>query len=223
VGHGPDRQASPIPAPRIKRFDQLTPEGGAIDLRAPASRAVDAAVDGIHLLVLETDDRAQSHLPASRFNAYLKAEGLTPALLYRARNKATDDDGAERYSRIAKAIVAAGRPDPGKQQLATTALGLRLEIVLERSPYAQPRSARLPVRVIYEGQALAGALLKLTDLDNDAAPAAMASTNAQGHADFAMPEKGSWLLNVIWTKPVQRADGIDFDTTFSSLSFAVPR
>jgi len=31
-------------------------------------------------VVLETDDRAQSHLPAIRFNDYLRAEGLTAAL-----------------------------------------------------------------------------------------------------------------------------------------------
>jgi uncharacterized GH25 family protein len=221
VGHGPDRQASPIPARRIRRFAQMTPAGEAIDLRGPGIPALRTGGEGVHVLVLETDDKAQSHLSASRFNAYLKAEGLTPALLFRASSRAMNNDGAERYSRIAKAIIEVGRPGLGKQHPATTALGLRLEIVLERSPYARPRSGQLPLRVIYEGRALAGALVKLTDLDNDAAPAAMSLTNAQGHAEFAMPEKGNWLLNVIWTKPVQQADGIDFDTTFSSLSFGV--
>ncbi len=37
-----------------------------------------------------------------------------------------------------------------------------------------------------------------------------------------MPGGGAWLLNVVWTKPVQQADGIDFETVFSSLSFGVP-
>jgi hypothetical protein len=34
-----------------------------------------------------------------------------------------------------------------------------------------------------------------------------------------MPRSGSWLLNVIWTKPLAASDETDFETVFSSLSF----
>ena len=87
VGHGPYRQRSPIPPSRIKRFEAIAPDGGTVDLRANLHTG-GATEDGdfcfrdagAYVLLLETDDRAQSHLPAIRFNDYLAAEGLTPAL-----------------------------------------------------------------------------------------------------------------------------------------------
>jgi hypothetical protein len=73
--------------------------------------------------------------------------------------------------------------------------------------------------VIYEGRALAGATVKLTDLSHDATPFEVHVTDRSGRASFSMPGSGTWLLNVIWTKPLPRAAETDFETVFSSLSF----
>jgi len=175
------------------------------------------------VLVLETDNRAQSHLPAIRFNDYLKVEGLTPALEQRDQLHQTDRDGSENYSRCAKSIVQVGSPNANSGGQVTHPIGLPLEIVPEVNPYAQPQSKSLPVRVIYEGQALEGALVKLTHLEDDANPVEAHLTDPMGRANFIMPTQGSWLLNVIWTKPLPRSRETDFETTFSSLSFGFPR
>jgi uncharacterized GH25 family protein len=173
-------------------------------------------------VVLETDDRAQSHLPAIRFNDYLKVEGLTPALAHRERTHRMEADGSENYSRRAKAIVQVGLPGTGSQAQVTRPVGLPLEIVPEVSPYAQPRQGSLPVRVIYEGRPLAGALIKLTNLAHDAAPLETHLTDQAGRASFTMPGTGTWLLNVIWTKVLPSSRETDFETVFSSLSFGFP-
>ncbi|HET6972106.1 MAG TPA: DUF4198 domain-containing protein [Phenylobacterium sp.] len=226
VGHGPYRQRSPIPLARITRFSAIGPDGAAIDLRnslRPGGAADDGAIRlpgaGTYVVVLQTDDRAQSHLPAIRFNDYLQAEGLTPALEARRRTHSEGADGSERYSRQAKALVQAGAGGGGR---ATQPVGLPLEIVPEADPYAAPRPARLPVRVFYRGRTLAGALVKLTDLAHDAAPLETHRTDAAGRAVFAMPDHGDWLLNVIWTRPLPRTEETDFETVFSSLSFGFP-
>jgi len=229
VGHGPFRQRSPLPSGRITRFAAISSNGAAIDLRGNLHLGSDTedgelnfAAPGTYVLVLETDDQAQSHLPAIRFNDYLKVEGLTPALEQRARTQRLDWDGSENYSRRAKSIVQVGPPGVGSQAQVTRPLGLALEIVPEASPYAQPRPASLPVRVFYEGRPLAGALVKLTDLEHDAEPLESHLTDHTGRASFIMPESGSWLLNVIWTKPLPSSRDTDFETTFSSLSFGFP-
>jgi uncharacterized GH25 family protein len=85
-----------------------------------------------------------------------------------------------------------------------------------------PRSATLPVRVIYAGRPLAGALVKLTNLNDDASPLEVRLTDREGRATFTMPSSGAWLLNVIWTKALGRSDDTDFETVFSSLSFGFP-
>ena len=177
---------------------------------------------GAYVLVLETDDHAHSRLPALRFNEYLKVEGLTPGVEHRQRTHHMDADGIERYSRRAKSIVQVGSPGVGSQAQVTTPLGLPLEIVPEVSPYAEPRPAIFPMRVIYEGRPLAGALVKLTNLEHDEAPPEMQLTNVAGQASFTMPRSGAWLLNVVWTKPLLNSPDADFETIFSSLSFGLP-
>jgi uncharacterized GH25 family protein len=226
VGHGPFRQRSPIPARRITRFQAIAPEGAIIELHEQL-RLGQAAEDGdfqfrtpgAYVLVLQTDDRAQTHLPSIRFNDYLKVEGLTPALEQRTRLRQMDADGSERYSRCAKSLVQVGPAGAGPQVQVSKPVGLPLEIVPEADPYGVPRSASLPVRVIYAGHPLAGALVKLTDLNNDAEPFEVHLTDQNGRANFAMPSSGSWLLNVIWTKVLSHSEETDFETVFSSLSF----
>ena len=229
VGHGASRQRSQIPLRRIERLDAIAADGSTQDLRARLRLGGerddgDFALDesGAHVLVLETDDKAESHLPAIRFNDYLRAEGLTPALQERARTKRMDADGAENYRRVAKAIVEVGARADASDDAITRPLGLPLEIVPERNPYATPHAARLPVRVLYEHRPLAGALVKLTDLGNDAEPVEMHVTDMQGRADFALPQAGEWLLNVVWTKPRPAGENTDFETVFSSLAFGFP-
>jgi uncharacterized GH25 family protein len=229
VGHGPSRQRSPIRISRIARFEAVTPDGSKTDLRAdlhPGGAVSDGELrferPGTYVLVLATDTRAQSHLSAIRFNDYLVAEGLTAALEYRKQAHQMDIDGLESYSRVAKSIVHVGSSEEEPTGQVTRAVGLPLEIVPERNPYAEPRLARLPVRVIYEGQPLQGALVKLTNLAQDAQPVETQLTDSVGRATFAMPKEGRWLLNVIWTKPLSGSHETDFETVFSSLSFGFP-
>ena len=226
VGHGTSRQRSPIPLRRVVRFEAVAPDGRATDLRG-ALRLGGVTEDGsfvlekpgAQMLVFQTDDRAQTHLPSLRFNDYLRAEGLTPALDQRIRLGRMDRDGSENYSRCAKSILQIGPGGRGSQSQVTRPVGLPLEIVPERSPYATPRSSMLPVRVLYQGRPLGGALVKLTRLENDAAPLETHLTDRAGRATFAMPSSGTWLLNVIWTRVQPSSAETDYATVFSSLSF----
>jgi len=77
----------------------------------------------------------------------------------------------------------------------------------------------LPIRLLYQGRPLGGALVKLTRLENDATPLETHLTDRAGRATFAMPSSGTWLLNVIWTRVQPSSAETDYDTVFSSLSF----
>jgi uncharacterized GH25 family protein len=210
VGHGDARRTSPIPSRRIQRFAAWTPAGEVIDLRNDGRLA--PAEPGLHLLVLETDADALSHLPAERFDAYAREEGLWPAAAARGR------DVIERYRRVAKALVQAGAPGEGSQDLATKRLGPPLEIVLVTPP---SDGDILTAQVMVKSRPLARALVKLTDLDHDAQPVAAQVTDDAGIVRLRRPPPGRWLLNVVRTTPLDGDTGIDFDTIFSSLSFAI--
>jgi uncharacterized GH25 family protein len=220
VGDALSRQPSPIPPQRITRFEAIGPAGHVKDARGRTLRFDEP---GAYLVVLETDNRAYSHQSALRFNEYLEAEGLTPALEHRARTHQMHVDGFERYSRAAKSIVIVGpRGLPGHECISRP-LGLRLEIVPQASPYAAPRPALLPVRVLYESRPLPGALVKLMSLDSNLAIAEQRRTDGAGVADFTLPKSGNWLMSVVWTQRLADASDADYETTFSSLTFGVPR
>jgi uncharacterized GH25 family protein len=224
IGHGDDRGRWEADAKRVVMLKAIGP-GGTTDLRSAFKQrgagshfAPVFAKTGVHVVAMQTN-QASSELPAKRFNDYAKEEGLTPILNYRAKTKTADTIGREFYSRRAKVLIrvgsAAGRADPR----TTKATGLTLEIVPERDPYALDKSRNLPVRVIYEGKALPGATVKLTNLNSDEKPVAIVKTDSAGRAIFRVPESGAWLLNVVWTKPIKGRPGADFDTIFSSLTF----
>lgn len=225
VGHGPYRQRSTIPVRRIMRFEAVGPRGTRKDLR-PSLQLRGPRDDGrvvfrepgTYLLVLQTDARAYSLLPAIRFNDYLRVEGLTPALSFRERAHRTNADGSEAYSRQAKTIIQVGA-EHGPASPVTRPFGLLLEIVPDVDPYAEPRRKKLPVHVLYHGRPLSGALVKLTNLEHDANPVETHLTDESGRAVFNASQRGDWLLNVIWTEVAPASTDTDFETTFSSLSF----
>ena len=225
VGHGSYRQRSPIPLQRIVRFEAVGPRGTREDLR-PSLQLQGPRDDGTvvfrepgtYLLVLQTDARAYSLLPAIRFNEYLRVEGLIPALLFRERTHRANTDGSEAYSRQAKTIIRVGAERDSAAPV-TRPFGLPLEIVPDVDPYAEPSAKKLPVHVLYHGRPLSGALVKLTNLGHDADPVETHVTDEKGRAVFNAPHCGDWLLNVIWTQVASASSDTDFQTTFSSLTF----
>jgi uncharacterized GH25 family protein len=180
--------------------------------------ALTFAKPGVEVLVFQSN-HANSILPSIRFNDYLKAEGLTPAIDLRTRTGAMDSPGREIYSRCAKALVLVGSADPKSQPQVTQAVGLPLEIVPLRNPYALGIGEQLPVQVLYQGHPLAGATVMLTNLEFDGQPLETKLSDRDGRAAFVVPRVGTWLVNVLWTQPIQNNPDADFDTTFSSLTF----
>ena len=224
VGHGDDRARWTIDRKRILMMKSDGPNG-QIDLKPLLGEAGDGAdvapvfaAKGVHVVVMETN-HAVSDLPAGKFTDYAKTEGLTPVLKYRRRSGTTKSNGREIYSRRAKALIRVGEGNGLPDLRATRPTGLTLEIVPEKDPYALGKSRILPIRVIYDGKALAGATVKLSNLSSDEKPIAVRKTDKNGKAVFRIPENGNWLLNVVWTKPISGRPDADFDTIFSSMTF----
>ena len=224
IGHGDDRGRWEADAKRIIMLKSIGPKG-TVDFRSAfKQRRVGAHFapifkdPGVHVIAMQTSF-ASSTLPPQRFNSYATEEGLTPILEHRKKLQISNTVGREIYSRRAKVLIqvgnGTGRPDP----LSTTAIGLDLEIVPERDPYKLDKSRSLPVRVFYQGKPLSGATVKLTNLNSDIKPVAVVKTDSSGRAAFRIPESDAWLLNVVWTKPINGRPDADFDTIFSSLTF----
>lgn len=226
VGHGVNRAPWGVKSDRVLMLRAIGPRGVVDHLPAVRAQvvadipAMRFATPGTQIVALRSN-HATSELPAVRFNDYLREEGLTPAIAVRERTGRTSMAGREIYSRRAKTLVQVGPPS-SNQSHVTRPLGMTLEIVPERSPYAPGTGDEFPVRILYEGRALPGATVKLTNLNADDKRFASRQTDGQGRAVFSVPRVGIWQFNVVWTKPLKGDARADFDTTFSSLSFGYP-
>lgn len=225
VGDHGARERSPILAKRIVALRSVGPGGvrdqlPGLDLGGVAADMhLSLTEPGTHLLTLETDHAAIA-LPADRFNTYLQQEGLTPAIAWRRERGQEGRPGREIYCRRAKAILQVGRLHPGSAGIVTQATGLNLEIVPEVHPGLLKQGQALPVRVLFDGAALAGAQVRLSDLTANGRPLDQQVTDHEGRARFAISRQGRWLLSVVWTKPIPDGIVADFETRFASLSFA---
>lgn len=224
VGHGAARERWGVGADRVALFRTVGPDGmidrmATLTLDGPRYDAVvPLARPGAYVLAFQSK-QTPSDLPYLRFNQYLIDEGLTPIQAHRKRTRTERGNGRELYSRRAKAIVQVGALDRASIARVTRPLGLSLEIVPERHPGALKPGELLPVRILYNRKPLAGALVKLTNLDADDKPLKTQRTNAAGRTAFAVPRSGSWQFNVVWADVTPGNAAADYRTTFSSLSF----
>lgn len=224
VGHGAARDRWGLGADHVVLFSSMGPDGlvdrkpslrlGApgIDALVPLSRA------GTYIFAFQST-ASYSDLPYLRFNDYVAAEGITPIATNRAQTAGQRANGRELYSRRAKAIVDIGAVNAADIARATRPLGQSLEIIPERHPRTVLPGAPFPVRIVYHGKPLAGALVKLTNLDADDKPVATVRSDRNGRATFVMPSHGSWQFNVIWADVMSGNPAADYVTTFASLTF----
>lgn len=225
VGHPGAPERSQLPRHRIRRLDVVQPGAATAEVKLlPVGELGDAIVKpgavGLAVVALATDETAYSRLPADLFNAHVRAEGLTPALLDRRRTGREGAPAVERYGRRAKTLIHMGargdvRPDDG-----AAPVGLSLEIVPSVNPFAIAPGGTLPLRIIYEGQLLEGALVQLKSLDAGGPPVQAQRTDSGGAVEFRSVEPGAWLVTTAWTRRLADDASADFETVFSSLSFS---
>jgi uncharacterized GH25 family protein len=224
VGHGAARERWGVGIDRVVQFKSSGPDGlidrkSNLTLDGPQVDAViPLAKRGSYVLAFQSLASA-SDLPFLRFNDYVATEGLTPIATYRTRTGTQKSNGRELYSRRAKAIIQIGPVDPQGAARVTKPIGLSLEIVPERHPLLLKPGEKLPIRVLFNRRPLAGALVKLTDLDADAVAVAIMKTDAAGRASFMIPHKGSWQFNIVWAEVISGNPSAEYVTTFSSLTF----
>jgi len=230
AGEGFVGERKPFSSGRALRL--LVRAGRELDLR-PVARGGDttwarfAPADRGGLLFGYESDFATITLDAATFERYLADEGLDGPLAAR-RARGDGGPGRERYRRSAKSWLAGT-----DAERATKPLGLPCEIV----PLSVPGDGRrLPVRVLFEGKPLAGALLNAwrQPLSTDGRPldpvrrdtvrvAWSGRTDGRGEAVVPVEDAGEWLLGVVHMVPSRDPAAADWESSWGSLTFAKDR
>lgn len=210
---------------RIQRFVAIAPDGaerpvvGRHGMDPAGIVRVDAP--GVWTLVYHGTP-APVTLAAEAFEGYLKEEGLEHISRVRATRGETKRPGREHFSRAVKSLIAVGSSDPGSLAGYDRAAGLTLEIVPEANPFAAGRS-ELPVRLVYEGEPLAGALIvamRKATPDAKAEIVTAVRTDAHGRAVVGSGP-GLWLIKAVHMVASPGTKEIDWESTWTSMTFEV--
>jgi uncharacterized GH25 family protein len=165
-------------------------------------------------------------LAADKFEQYLKEEGLESVITARAARGDSQKPGKEIYSRCAKALLDAnGAGGSGYDR----AVGQRLELFAEKSPKESRAGRALPVRLLFEGKPLAGALVVAINRE-DPTKRLSARSDKEGRVSFSLASAGGrgtpandvWLVKAVHMVPAPPPSGADWESLWASLTFEVP-
>jgi uncharacterized GH25 family protein len=221
VGERLAGDAVPRLATHVKRF--VVAAGDAAEPQPVAGRrgddpagSVRATAPGLHVVGYWSHP-SSVELPPEKFDAYLRDEGLDAIAAQRAARASSAAPVREHYVRCAKSLLQVG---PASAAQADRRLGLPLELIAERNPYALGANEPLPLRLTYQDRPLAGALVvAINSLD----PAARQSarSDAQGRVSFALRPGGLWLVKTVHMIEADADSGADWSSLWASLTFEV--
>ena len=163
-------------------------------------------------------------LEASKFEAYLKEEGLDSIIAKRAELGHSDKPGRELYSRCAKSIVRVGdasQNSPGFDRQ----VGLRFELIPITNPanidITKDSGQVFTVKAIYEGKPLASAKIAARTPD-DPKLVIKATTDAEGRASLPLTKSGMWLVSAVHMVAAPENSNADWESLWASVTFQAP-
>ena len=224
-------------AAKIARFVRYGPApADSTDLTpAPGAAAADTfrtalrfAQPGTHVVVLRSTD-SFIELPADKFAAYLREEGLDNVLKLRQERGQQATPGREAYRRCAKALVQVGEATavPAAADSACRHVyGLALELVPDQNPYRRAAGQALTVRVLRAGRPAAGATVQVWQRQPGGLPTThfTSRANQNGRVLLRLSGPGPYLVAAVAMAeaPAALRDRADWQSTWASLTFAGP-
>jgi uncharacterized GH25 family protein len=190
--------------------------------RVPAASMLPAlrlsfARPGSHVLAYESHP-SQVVLEAGKFHAYLHDEGLDWVVKQREAAGTAATPGRERFRRSAKALLNVGGASDGA---STRSTGQKIEILPLDDPLAGAPGATLRFRLLFDGQPRPGVLVKAWHRQGGQVTTVRATSDAQGGFALALPFAGNWMLNAVHMVAATGSAGIDWDSYWASLAFAL--
>ncbi len=204
----------------IERFVVAGPQGEKPTLGLEGSEPAGVArVDQAGLHVAGYRSRhSYAQLGADKFESYLREEGLERVSAVRAEQGESDQPVREAFSRCAKALIQVG---PVDARIPDRLLGFRLELLAELNPYTLKAGDELPVRLVFDGKPLAGALVVFMNRDDPDHPLS-GRTDENGRVASVLPTGGLWMVKTVHMVRAPRDLDADWESLWASLTFELP-
>jgi len=155
-------------------------------------------------------------LQPAKFTSYLKSEGLTEIIAWRAKNGEAAKPGKERYSKYAKSILLSGASDGFFNQ----PVGYIIEIIPEADPYTLKAGDMIPIQVLFRGKPAADLQIESAWAGKPGTKTVIAGrTNSEGRLKVALPAAGLWRIHTIKMERCTEPAAADWESFWASLTF----
>lgn len=162
-------------------------------------------VDGVTVIVYRSRGTLLE-LPNDKWEQFIRDEGLESL-----RSQAVLP-WRESFSRCAKALLGGG----------DRRVGLRLELIAEKDPYAMASGGALPLRLEFEGKPLEGALVTAMNED-DPSQRIRQRTDRHGRTTLLLPRGGMWMIKAVHVVRAPKGAPAPWESLWASLTFELPR
>lgn len=205
---------------RIVKFADWGPSG---EVDIPGQEGIDPAGllrverPGWHVLGYRSN-HARVELEAAKFEKYLKEEGLERIIELRRQRGENGKPAREAYSRAAKCLIHVDGAGSTGWERET---GFALELVPEKAPSALAAGDELPVRLLFEGKPLEGALLTALEKSDPQGARVSVRSDADGRAKLRLARGGTWLIKSTHMVRAPKQLDADWESFWASLTFEV--
>jgi uncharacterized GH25 family protein len=170
---------------------------------------------GNHLIAFNNTSKFIG-LEASKFNDYLRTEGLDNALKIRVQNNDTLKAGRELYQRCVKTLIQVGDQKDNSYSVNT---GMRLEIIPGQNPYAKEPEGPVSFKVLFDNKPLRNALVLAWHMVNGKTTHQTLRSDKNGQVNFSIDQTGKWMISTVHMVPASNLKEADWQSYWGSYTF----
>jgi uncharacterized GH25 family protein len=180
--------------------------------------AIPVAADGLVLVAYQSKP-SYVQLTEEKVRQYLREEGLERIHEVRAKSPYARQPWREIFSRCAKSLLWTGK---GSASGFDRHVGMPLELIPEKNPYALRTKASLPLRLLYLGKPLSGTLVVAVPKAAPNRPVS-ARSDGQGRVRLPLDVAGDWMIKAVHIVPAPPGARGQWESLWASLTFELPR
>ncbi|CAG5075039.1 hypothetical protein DYBT9623_05556 [Dyadobacter sp. CECT 9623] len=173
------------------------------------------ATGGNHLIAFSNTSKF-IELEASRFNEYLRTEGLDNVVKLRIQGNDTLKAGRELYQRCVKTLI---QVDDEKDNSYAINTGMRLEIIPDKNPYAQKSTKPISFKILFDNKPLKDALVLAWHMVEGKTSHTTVRSDKNGEVTFPINPTGKWMISAVHMVTNSNTRHADWQSYWGSYTF----